>query len=281
MTKTYDLDFGEVSRMASNSDGTEVFVVDHKTNEIKVIEVNGTKILRKLSPEALNNPLNILITDSNRILVTNYSNSSILVFDKEFNLKNEFENVIEKDNIIDFIEIDELNRIYMVHNYFNKVTVYEFKNFEKISEFKATTPWNIKIKNDKLFLISLTYWEWTNKSERTLKRISKGENCINIIDKFTFEIKESINVDGWLRPDGLCFDKDDNLITTAFLIDKDNSIVSDFRFLFILNQNFDLMREFYLDQIYYITDFLVVHNKLIFCGGGENEKQWVKVFEVK
>ena len=268
--------------MALNYDETEIYVVDYKTTEIKVIDIYGDKPLQKIKSDTLHSPLNIILTEGlNSILVTNYADSSMVLFDRQFNFQKAYKDIIDANMVIDHIDIDDLDRIYMVHNHFNKVTIYDLKNNQKVSEFGANEPWNIKVKNDKIILISFTYWEWSDRSERKIKRISKGDNCINIIDKHTLEIREIIRIDGWLRPDGLCFGPDGNLVTTAFLIDKETSVVSDYRFLFVLNQNFELLREFYLDQIYYITDFLHYSNKLLFCGGDEGEKQWVKMFEIK
>jgi hypothetical protein len=289
LLRTFNLDFGLVARMTT-LDGVEVFIVDNKENLIKVIDLNGDKneVVRTIQPKTMNgdnrlkDPMNISVWMSDKMLISNYYDPSILVFNANFEFVNEIKNVIDEGNVIDFMEVDDIDpdRIYMVRYYFKKVSVFNLKSLERVAEFEATEPWNIKAKNEKLFLVSLTFWEWDNKEARRIKEIRKGANCVFVMDKSTFMVKETIKFDDWLRPEGFYFDKDDNILTTAFKIDKKSMIVTDFRFLFIINQRFEVVKEIYLDQITYFSDFLVIQNKFLFCGGSENEQQWVKILEI-
>ena len=290
MCKTIDLDFGLVSRMAVLVNETQIFVVDNINEEIKVVDLNENAIVRKIKPissegeNILVQPLNIFILGKDKFFLTNYKSESILVFNGAFEFVSEIKNVVASGNVIDYMDVDDENSdiLYLVDNQHQKVTVYNMNACEKAFEFKATEPWNIRVKNDKLLLISFAFWDWSNKKQRILKRISRGDNCIYVLDKKTFKVKDVITIDGWLRPDGLCLDADGNIFTTAFMIDKESSIVSDYRYLFIFNQNHQLLRELYLEQIHYISDFLLTKtNKLLFCGGDTDAKQWLKVYEIK
>lgn len=284
--KKLDMGYGLLARMSVLPRKERIIIVDNAENLLKIIDINGNivdKIELKNDEDTsyLHRPLNVCQSTNNEIFITNFYKTSILVFDETFKYINEIENVVSSDNVIDFMHIDNYHPqlIYFSHNYYKKISIFNMTSLSKITEFDVDEPWNIKTSKANLYVVSMTFWDWQDKESRVFKTITRGSNCIFVFDKLTLKLVNKIKYDNWIRPEGLFIDKMDFIFTTAFHIDEITSNVSQFRYLFIFNQECLLIKKIYLEQVLWFADFITFKNKLIFCGGTETHRQWVKLIE--
>ena len=66
-----------------------------------------------------------------------------------------------------------------------------------------------------------------------------------------------------MNPEGLHIDENENVWTTAFKIDESAGLRSVFRYLFVINIDGKIIKEYYLEELVYFKSIVLTDYKLI------------------
>lgn len=195
-----------------------------------------------------------------KVYIGDIDRQEILVFDSSFNLIKSLTKGIVKSPF--YMCYDTQGIIYVSDYEAN--SIYSFNENSGALELECQTdsPMHIKSSNNRLFVISFTKFE---RDENKLRAITSGSNCIFEIDKKTLKTIKSIVIDNWLSPQGLLLDDSQNILTTALLIDpQESNRISEFRYLFLINPLGYCLKTFELN-IANISDFVFVEKRFVTC----------------
>ena len=84
-----------------------------------------------------------------------------------------------------------------------------------------------------------------------------------VVDKKLKTVARTIRFDNWINPEGLHIDENENVWTTAFKIDESSGLRSVFRYLFVINTDGNIIKEYYLEELVFLKSVVIVDFKLI------------------
>jgi hypothetical protein len=145
----------------------------------------------------------------------------------------------------------------------NELTVWNIDEQRIIKEVKLDRPEYVQLKNDKIYVTSALSFETVDNKKNSTVKLKSGSNCIFVLDKLSLNIERTIEFDDWLQPAGLYIDSDENILTTAYLWDK-NRVKSECRYLFFINQNDIVEDRLCLNDIKNFDDMTIQDDKAIF-----------------
>jgi hypothetical protein len=253
-------------RMAYSIKQQIIYAVDHESCSIKILTSNGA-YLNVINHEYLFKPWAVCLDDE-ELFIGDQGRHEILVFSLHYNyrLTRKFGKGIVK--IPSAIKIDmrcEAKRILFVADWSNnEITLWNCKNGDLLHKLDIDSPSQIEIKNNKLFIVSTINGFITTRN-RKLQWITKGSNCLFIVDLVTLKVKFSLTLDSWLKLRGLQIDDDLNIIVSAYELNKKNE-VSPNRYLFSFNQSGCLINKIrFTNNGIDCNDLLLIGNKLVSC----------------
>ena len=264
--------------MALFNNDTEIISTDGLNSRLNICDINGN-LINKFNPNGiLQHPMSICINDIDpdniEIYVGDYALHKIVVFDVHFKELRDFGN--QTLNVPEFIEIDRENfdnLLYVSDYRNNNITVWDRKAFDLKDVIEIDSPYKIKISNDKIFVVSPAQFDVLENIETgnglKLKKITKGSDCVFILDKISYHVLDTITFDDWLTPSSLYIDSNLNIYTVAYEIEKTSRTISQFKRLYIINKNGILIKKMQLDDIQVTADMIVLNNELIFSVNNE------------
>jgi len=244
--------------MCLRNDEDTFYIIDNEENCLKQVDLNG-KFLKSVKL-SLPRPVAMCQNRKGEFFIADGKHKRIFVLDSNLRHMREFGdyNLKKPDSMI----IDEdCDVLYVTDHENNQITVWNSENGNFITQIKVDSPAQIQLTKDNVYVISESDYE-INKTTSKL-RLTKGCNCIFIINKTNFQIVETIKLDNWFDPCGLHIDKNQNILTTAFELDSDK-YVSNNRSIFILNNKGKLKQKVPLDTDFF-NDMIVSEKKMVFC----------------
>lgn len=254
-------------RMAYSRKQQIIYAVDNDTCSIKILTSNGA-FLNEINHEYLLKPWAICL-DNDEIYIGDQGRHEILVFSLNVNnakLTRKFGKGIVK--LPSAIKVDtrfEAKRILYVSDWSNnEITIWNCKNGDLLHKLDVDSPSQIEIKDNKLFIVS-TINGFITTPNRKLQWITKGSNCIFVVDLVTFKIKFNLGLEYWLKLRGLQIDDDLNILVSAYELNDKNEVSSN-RYLFSFDQTGHL-----IDKIRFTNngvdcnDLILIGNKLVSC----------------
>ena len=271
-------------RMALFNNNTEIISADGINNRLNICDINGN-LINSFNPDGiLQQPMSICVNDTDceniEIYVGDYVTHKIIVFNSNFKYLGEFGN--ETLNVPEFIAIDKENfenLIYISDYRSNSITVWNSKRCEMTDVVEIDSPYTIKVFDEKLFVVSPAQFEVLDNSDKNtlkFKKITKGNNCVFILDKKSLRILDTIKLDNWLNPSSLHIDSKLNIYTVAYEINKPSGLLSKFKSLYIVDKNGILVKKFELEDIQITADMIVLDSELIFSVNNE-----IKIIQFK
>lgn len=213
-------------------------------------------------------PYSICYTVLNELFLYDMELNEILVYDDTFRLLRQFKvnSYINKQrgHLINNMIFDNylLNTVYLTNTNGNKLIAINSENGNLLKDIELDRPFDIKISETKVYATSSTSFSLDSKRKK-VSQILTGSNCIYILDKLTFSHINVINLN-WLKPKGLYIDENQFICTTAYKVDMKTQVVSEYLYLYFINENGEVLKEFQLNNIKVFSDFLFFDYKLIF-----------------
>jgi DNA-binding beta-propeller fold protein YncE len=245
----------------SNTD-ENVYLIDNEENTLKIVDTCGKFIKTLEMPKLLGTrPSALCFNSKNELFIGDSRKRKILVFNKKHEFVREFgDNTIKKP---DSMIIDEITNILYISDYENnQISLWNTETCSLLTQFKVDSPAQMHLNKDFLYVISEGDYDFIKSTGKL--RITKGSNCIFILNKQTYQLYDTIKLDNWFDCAGLHLDKNGNLITTAYELDSDK-YVSAYRMLYVFNSNGKLQNKI-PTNIDYFSDMLFVDDKKIaFC----------------
>jgi hypothetical protein len=248
--------------MTLSANQKQILAVDANENSLKIIDNKGTYFNTNNLNNLIQVPLSICTNAAKtEIFIGSYDSEEIFLFDLNFNLKKKFGKFKIKKPCCMTVDNDVL---YIGDWDESLLTVWSLKKEEKIAIFDVDSPVALRTTIDKLYILSRTLAKF-NETTKKFEKIESGSNCVFIYDKAKYSLIGKLKLNSWLSPAGLHIDVKNNYIyTIAYELDK-NHMRSSSRYLFVLNNKNDLIRKIYLDDVQFISDMVVIDNRLIFC----------------
>ena len=252
--------------MALFNKQTNILNLDSWKGLIHVCDLNGN-LLKSIIPDGcLKYPYGICVgirkNGNEEIYVYDFKESNVFVFNQDLQLiKRIGVNLEHSSNLTIDCESDIL---YCSHFHTDVVTLWNVNDAKLIQELKIERPLELKISENKIYIVSLAALE-RDWEKRKLNKIEKG-NYINVLNKSNHEIINKIQFDGWFRPESLHLSSDGDIYTTAHELDKNNETWSKNRFLFIIDSTiYQIKQKIELNDVDSFSGALYLNNKLIFC----------------
>lgn len=282
-----------LNRIAYLESKKQFLITDREDKSVKLIDYNGNFIGDYNPNSIFQYPFAIFVNNkTNEIFVGDYKKQSIFVFNESFEFKYQFgDGDLHNPNTI---EIDyETNLLYCTDFWHDKVTVwglsdtgssldiFESENstdgntsineddntksaknarYTYLRMFNCDAPAYIKVRGENIYIVSALDLELDDTNKK-LKCIKKGSNCVFVIDKFTYKILNKIQLNDWIEPYGLYIDKKLNIYAAAALIDADKNL-SDASYFFKIDKNGNLVKRISFEN-YIPIDIFIVDNKMI------------------
>ena len=181
--------------------------------------------------------------------VDNLDSTKIIVLDQDMNYQDEFDSKLLKVSNIAFDRYDR--RIYIADWLNNQISVFDDAKRHNGPFFTGPVDSPLFMDFDKDYVYVVSRTEYTLYDYSTLHKLRKGSNCIFRIDKKNHLKHSKIALDDWLAPAGIYLDSKGNIITTALKVDKkDTNAIYTNRYLFILNQAGEKLREIELNDVF-------------------------------
>ena len=255
--------------MVLYNNGTKIAMPDELNSIIHICDLNGNLIESKDPDGLIDQPIGIcILTKENgdeEIYIGDCAEHKIFVFDSDFIHRDTFGD--ERLKIPQYILIDHdknLNSIYLYASDFSndEITIWNTKNGAYIDSIKVNSPFTIRFDTDHIYAVSPT--EFTLLDDKKVEKIEKGANCIFILKKNKpYDLVKIIEFSDWLCPSSLHICNEMNIYTVAYDLDL-NGVKSDFKNLFIIDFNGNIIKKIALNDIQVIGDMLIFKNKLIF-----------------
>ena len=260
----------DLVRIGFNANTNLLYITDSREKTVKLVNLIGEEIKpqQQLIPPPA--PYSICINSLNIICVFDLHLNSILVLDENFNQKYAAIQ-FESGTIVNFMTFCNQipNFLYFTNTIENRVCLVDVENGAMLKQTSLDAPYDIKVDSCHLYVTSNTSYSYTDMTLKTFGKTITGSNCIFVLNKSSFEIVRVIEHKNWLKPKGLHIDADGFIWTTAFKLvkneDNDNNlIISQSLYLFILNQNGEILNLISL-SIKGFSDFFAIERKLFFC----------------
>jgi DNA-binding beta-propeller fold protein YncE len=236
--------FHRLGRIAFKNEN--IYISDYEDRSIKLINMKEDEI-RTIENEKILRPYSLCVSSNNDMYVDNLDGNKIIVLDNNMKYKNEFETSLKVANIgFDRFE----NKIYIADWLNNKISIYdENKRHESVTN-ELDSPLFMDFSKNYVFVISKTEYI-IDPLNQCLIKTTKGSNCIYILDKKEkiFSKNKKIRFDYWLAPAGLYVDLNGNMVTTALKLNENTKLISKNRYLFIISQSGDVLREIELVDV--------------------------------
>lgn len=166
------------------------------------------------------------------------------------------------------IASDFYNPLYLfIQDFADKTYIYniEEKSFKEINQI-CYKPFDICTTFKKIFISHGTF--------DVCSGLKSASTFVTVLDKASYQFIETFEFKNWLYPQGLYIDQYENVWITAFKINE-HKIESKFRYLLIINTNGTIIREIFLKNVGWISNFLFVENKLYFPVNSNTVKLFV------
>ena len=188
----------------------------------------------------------------------------IFVFDSNFVYQKSFGD--ERLKVPQYILIDcedPVNKYLYASDFSNdEITVWDTNNGQFIDTININSPFSIRFIQNEIYVVSPI--EFKLSTDQKVDKIEKGANCIFVLNKNKpYNIIKEIKFDNWLCPSSLHICNKLNIYTIAYDLDQ-NGVKSEFKYLFVIDINGNLIKKIALNDIKVIGDMLVYNNKLIF-----------------
>lgn len=265
--------------MTLSNDGSNIILTDEQSSLIHITDLEGNLLDSKNPEGMLKQPVGICIktlNDIEEIYIGDFHEHKIFVFDSDFNYIREFGDCssLKIPQVIAFDETEKnLNSLYVSDVTNNQITVWNSTNGELEKKLEIDSPYTIRFTINKMFIISTAVFELDEYEKNKFSKITKGSNCIFVLDKESFEIINSIKIDNWLTPSTLYIDTNSNIYTLAYEIDK-NNVKTEFKYFYIIDQNNKLINKILLNDIQRFGDAIFLRNRLYIC-----LYDWIRIIE--
>ena len=279
------------------NNNNNILITDRRNKTIILTDLNGNLIKNYQEQNLFAEPFAICVNKRNEIFIGDYIDKNIFVFDENFNLLRKFgnETLIESSSFaIDDYEdnaavnsenetiSDKTSLLFVTSKFMNTVTVWNSDTGEFVNKFKINKPEYIQISDKKLFIVGRV----NNSNIYTLsqhlsdanKNIIYSANCIYIVNKITFDMIHTIQLDNCYDLKGLFVDNNLNIFTFGKEYRYDdtnynenervfnNFLTTKSRYLYVFNERTGYCSQRTLiDGLHDLSDFIVIRNKLIIC----------------
>jgi hypothetical protein len=246
--------FKYLGRIAFKDD--TILICDYEDESIKELNITlgSCKIIKEESK--IQKPWSLHVNSRNETYVGDLLENKILILNNEMDLIDEFEVSMKPSNIS--YDLNE-NKVYVAHWLMNKISV--FDENKNCVEMDIDSPLSMELSNKNIYIVSYTEFE-KNPDPNELLSITKGSNCIYVFRKDkSLRFVKAMRCSTWLAPLGLYLDSVGNITTTAYKLDE--GIVSNNRFLFVIDQIGRFIREIELDGINECNSLAFNRNKLV------------------
>ena len=207
---------------------------------------------------SLQNPSLIAINNQDEILIL--VDSGLVLLDKNLNEISKYpceligynDMAIDEDTVIYLVKCVGESSIKIV-DYKNKIEKqFERSNIEQLKGFK---PRFIRVVNNQIFIISTCSLRIDQDNKQLIEELF-GESRIYIFDKNSFNLKHFLNLKeiGMYQPWNLMIDKNSNIYTTAYHIDRKKRILCKFSIDGKLLDNIDLEHTYLSNDIIFTDD---------------------------
>lgn len=212
-----------------------LLVLNRASESFEIIRIESGKI--KLDkPVSLTGyiPVSFAISRSNEIYVECELIKGIMIFDDKFRLLRKLDHPSEMTYEKMALN-DDASEFFLASDDMNKITKCSTKDGAVIHEYCITTPWDIAVKNNKLYV--------------NINQIEKG---VRVYDTLSNTLIYHISIDKWLDIDAIYIDDDSNI----FICAQDGC--SPVKNLFIFDQKYQLINKIPILKLDYVTALIVV-----------------------
>lgn len=257
-------------RMILSKDKTRLYITDETQSVIHISDLNGN-LIQTINPNGLlKQPIgmciNNYIENEEEILVGDYVDHQIFVFNSNFNLKRKFTDSHLNIPQCLFCDTHSNNGIlYITDMASNNITTFNIETGAFIDIINIERPFGIKFTQDKLFVTSPTDFTLDRHVTNKVIKYNAGENCIFILNKLTFQLINKIEPNYWLNPQLIHIDESClNMYIAAYEIDSEN-IKSNYKYLVKTDINGNLIKKFLIDGLQALSDTIMFEKNLIIC----------------
>ena len=280
------------------TNNNNIFITDRRNKSIVLTDLNGNLVKNHQEQNIFSEPFAICVNKRNEIFIGDYIDKNIFTFDENFNLLRKFGNetliesssfAIDDDDVI--IGADNENEtisnqiplLYVTSKFMNTVTVWNSDTGEFVNKFKINKPEYIQISDKKLFIVGRV----NNSNIYTLsqhlsdanKNIIYSANCIFIVNKITYDMIHTIQLENCYDLKGLYVDNNLNIFTfgkeyryednneNERLINNCNNFsTTKSRYLYVFNEKTGYCNQrTQIEGLHDLSDFIVIKNKMIIC----------------
>ena len=260
----------QTCQMLFLNESNEILLPDYVNSTLKLFDLSGD-IIKIIHVQGLHYPRTICRNNNNKqIIVSNFDN--IIILNENFRLQRKILNDICDYMILDSVKSQDF--LYCTNNASNKLKLFNMNSYEKIKEIEIDSPLHMAVNFNKIYVTSLTFFEYDEENLKQFKRVKSGSNCIFVLNKKSLKVLKVFKFDNWLCPHGLFVDENKILITTAFKLNLKNKEVSNFRYFILVNRHGEIIHEILLNDIQNFVDAILVEKKLIFCGCESKETKY-------
>jgi hypothetical protein len=241
-------------------DKNRIIITDCDGKQLKTVSLSTGELLWSYNPKSLLQQPAAICSTKNGLYVGDCSRHEILYFDIDLNHLQTFaKDLVNSPNSLEYD-----NGTLFVSDWSNdSLLAFNAQKGVLLNQISIDSPEHLKVYQSKLFIISGITIE-IKKGTRIIDRITKGSNCIYVLNKTSLKVINEIKLSNWLSPTGLHVDTSSGcLLTTAHLLD-DSLCISDNRYLFLFDEFGSLIRQIQLD-ISIAVDFVFHSKRLVTC----------------
>lgn len=247
--------FAPLSRCVYNNCENKLIVTDTAGSCLKVVDMSNNTITT-FSKKFFNSPSSICINKKREIFFNDQCSNHVIVINDQMNFVRKFD--VSKVELITHMLIDFIdprNILYITDRQNDKLYIYDSETGLHMNLIHLDSPLNIAYNENNIYITSLTEFDEAPCGIH----VTRGQNCIYVLDKKSFNVINKIQFQNWLNPNGLYVDENSNILTTACQVeqkklyenypcDKEKGKdwpggVSNKRYLFIINQHGKLIRK--------------------------------------
>jgi hypothetical protein len=247
----------------------KICLIDYKRKSVRLVSPQNGEIIKQLQHECIVSPRAICSDSDDLIYIGDRSSHEILIFNSDGNFIRKFgDDTIKLPSSMKIdTSLKELQKTLFLSDWLNnEISVWNCTKGKLLHKFEIDSPVQIDVKNSKLFVVSGVNFEW-KKITRKLERMTKGSNCVFVINTDSYDILVKLSLDTWLGPFGIQVDDQMNVLIPAYELNADK-IVSKSRSIFVFNDNGEYKHQINTNSDG-IEDILLVNNKLITCFNDE------------
>ncbi len=187
--------------------------------------------------------------------------TKILIFDSNFNFQSDF-NFKHKHYLDRMIIDNDKNILFISHPLGNQITKLDSQKGDVIGTIEIDSPKEMQLNNDFLYVVSWTTFT-KNKNTNKFECLTRGSNCIFVLNTENNAIIQTIKFNNLLKPSGIHFANELCILTTAYELDE-NDIVSKNSFLFKISlKNGEIIKKIEIDDVKDANDIILFDNKML------------------